>query len=72
MSTHGPPLVGRTGAGGRTQCQASVHDANTDVIGAGASVCREQALAAALQTPCRTAYGGRTLSNASLIQTFYI
>jgi len=45
--------------------------ATTDGTGACASVCKELALKARLQTPCRTAYGSRTLPNALFIQLFF-
>lgn len=47
-------------------------DANPPVTGADTNVYRESDHVESLQTPCRSAYGGRALSNALFIKSFYI
>ena len=72
MSAWGPLLVNIPGTGGWTQGRADAPHANTHRTGAGVSVYKESVHAASLQTPCRTAYGGRPLPNALLIKFLYL
>lgn len=67
----GLPLGSRAGLGRWTQCQAGVPHAGAHRTGAGASAYKESTHGASLQSPRRTAYGHRTLTNALLILIFF-
>jgi len=71
-SAEGALLVNRPGTMGLIQRWAEVPHASTHTMGAGASVYEDSAHAASLQTPCRTAYDGRTLSKAFFTKSLYI
>lgn len=66
----GPNFGQQSCAGIWTQCWAEVPRADARGIGASASVSKELAHVTALQTPCRTVCGCRSLSNAWHITAF--